>query len=361
MRVLRTSRRALLGLTTTVALTTGLVTAPAATAATDPHPRAVAATTWLSGELDRRLPFEQTGFASWGPTLDAYFAFDALDVRAAKRRAILDTLEGQVGSYVGTDGESYAGPLGKLLTALTAQGIAPSAYSDTNVLTRLEARIDDSGADAGRAYDQSTWGDFSNSVGQSFVVRALAQLDHPRAGDTVAFLLKQQCAEGYFREDMDSPDYTCDAGTPAQSAPDVDSTAYAVLALVVARDEGAVPSSEVGPAIRSGARWLVDVQRANGAFRGADEVSANSTGLAAMALSATGREARAAAAARWLRDHQVTAGLVRRTELRRRYVGAIAPSHRALQEAESEGIEGAERISWQLATGQAAAGLTALR
>lgn len=348
---------------TTIALTgltvAGLMlTSPGAVAATEPHPRAVAATTWLKAQLDDQLPFEQYGSASWGPTLDAFYAFDELGVRQGQQDLLLATLEGDVESYVAFEGEDIAGAIAKTLSAVQAEGIDQATYAEGDLLERLEAQVEPSGADEGRVHEYydngTTVTDYSNTLDQAWAVRALAGADSTNEERVLEFLLRQQCDDGWFRESMTSSD-AC-TGTPS-----VDTTALAVLSITSAVESGVdVDPSTVAGALDSAGRWLAATQRRSGGFEGVSGVSSDSTGLAARALLALGRVRRADDAAEWVQSHQVTAAMVRRTALRRADLGAVAPTAAALDKAKRRGIRADVRINWRLATAQAAPALDAL-
>ena len=66
----------------------------------------------------------------YGLTLDFFFAFDELDAKRTVRPADPRRARGPAASYVGTVGETYAGAVGKLLTAVEADGIDPSTYAN---------------------------------------------------------------------------------------------------------------------------------------------------------------------------------------------------------------------------------------
>ena len=108
--------------------------------------------------------------------------------------------------------ESYAGPLAKAATfARVAKG-NPTSYGGINLITRLEERTADVPADptkepqaaafAGRIFDKSEFGNYANVVGQSYAVRALTLARSTEAAAARDFLLKQQCASGYFRAEL---------------------------------------------------------------------------------------------------------------------------------------------------------------
>jgi len=188
--------RAVLGLTT-AALVGGTLVTPAH-AATG---RAKAATDWLSSQLDGGLVSTEynlgdgsgwQSYTDYGLSLDVYFAFDTLDVRTAKRRQIIRALEPEVDSYTGAAfGVTYAGAVGKLLTAVQHQGIAPANYGDGTLLTTLEGLVVENGPETGRAKDAGT-SDTSNAFGQSYVATALARAGSEWEDEAVDFLLLQQ-------------------------------------------------------------------------------------------------------------------------------------------------------------------------
>jgi hypothetical protein len=245
------------------------------------------------------------------------------------------------------------------LTAVQAQGIDPAGYSSVDLLDRLEALVEtDPGPLRGRASDQSAFGDFSNTLGQSWVVRAFAAADDAaNTASTTRFLLRQQCAAGFFRESMQAAGATCDAGRgTGASRPSVDATALAIVALRAARAAGV---RGVSDDIDDALGWLRRAQRPNGAFVGNGLANANTTGLAARALAGSRWRGAAGTAASWLASRQVTAANARGTRLRRE-LGAVSYSKAAWTEAARDGIGAADRIQWRLATAQAAPGLAAI-
>ena len=91
--------------------------------------------------------------------------------------------------------------------------------------------------------------------------------------DSVDFLLDQQCADGGFRNDMDAEGCASDA----------DATAFAAQALIAAG---------MGDAADDALGWLADAQLGGGALESDDGVAnANTTGVAAQAFAAGGRDA----------------------------------------------------------------------
>jgi hypothetical protein len=263
-------------------------------------------------------------------------------------------LADDVRGYIGVGRESYAGPTAKLLTAVKADRRKPRDFGGVNLVARLADRVrTGDGPQRGRARDRSEYGDYSNTIGQSFVVRGFAATDHRLLGMTTRFLLKQQCNAGFFREDMDSSDYTCRGGRgEGLSKPSIDSTAYAVMALSVARRHGI---GGLRDDIRSAVSWLRGRQNDNGSFDGVAGPSANSTGLVAVVLR--NRFERAAdRAVKWLSRRQVTAVNSQGTALSGD-VGAVANNRQAFRAGAEDGIIDGTRGSWYLATAQSAPAL----
>lgn len=352
-------RRAVLGLTT-AALVGGTLGAPAH-AATG---RAKAATDWLSDQLDGGLVSSEynlgdgsgwQSYTDYGLSLDVYFALDTLDVRAAKQRQIVRALEPEVDVYTGAAFDNtYAGAVGKTLTAVQHQGIAPADYGDGTLLTTLERLVVKNGPETGRAKDAGT-PDTSNAFGQSYVATALARAGSVWEDEAVDFLLAQQCVTGAFRELMTAAG-DCAGGTDPASKPSVEATATVALALADAAPRlAAGPRQRATAAAADAIRWLVSRQVASGTFKGGRD--ANATGLAATALGEAGKRKRAAEAASWVADLQVTSKLVRTTKFRARDLGAIAYNEATFKDGRTSGIARADRYQWRRATAQAAPAL----
>jgi A-macroglobulin TED domain len=365
--------RAVIGLTTAVLLA-GCGSddpAPSSGGSAAPAPavtaEATAAASWLAGQLKGgllRSSYEDPpGSGTWvtvpdyGLTLDALFALQDIPEQADRRAAILDALEPVSDAYIGAGKVAYAGSTGKLLTAVQVEERDPATYAGGDLVARLERLVHRKQDDElGRAKDR--WdpadefgGDYSNTVGQSWVVRGLTGADSDLTDEATAFLLAQQCADGFFRLVMESEDHTCDSGTAEQSAPSVDATAFAVQALLEVQDAD-VPGVDVSSAVDEAADWLLAEQVEDGAFVDADSgaANANSTGVAAEALQLLGEEDAAAKARSWLVDHQVTTevgGELAQQE------GAVAFDDAALDNGEEKGITREVRYQWQRATAQA--------
>lgn len=364
MRRLR-DRSPLLTAVAGLGATAMVLSGPVAHAAT---PQAAGSATWLNRQLDAGLveseyydDFSESwqSYTDFGLTLDVFFALDQIGVRHRKQARILSAIEPRADEYTDAWGTTYAGAIGKLLTAVQAEGIDPTTYASGDLLPRLESLVVDSGPEEGRGKDSPSTSDSSNSFGQSYVVTALAGAGSPETAAATRFLLDQQCGAGFFREAMGTTTFTCEDGSAEESRPDVDATATAVLALRSIIGELSQPlKDEVRLAARQGTRWLAARQVRSGTFAGGR--NANSTGLAGTALAAAGRDAAAKKAARWLKRLRVSPGMARRTALERADIGAVAFNRAALRTAKRQGIERGEVYVWRRSTAQAAPALDAL-
>ncbi len=314
---------------------------------------------WLVRQVDDGLVHnKQYDFDDY--SLSADIAIALADIGGERRTIaqIRKALARNVDSWTtGADFDStdvYAGQVAKALVLAQTAGAKARSFGGVDLVTRLEERVGTSGATLGRIADKTESDDYANVVGQALATQGLANAKSSRADEALAFLLTQQCAEGYFRlyfADAAAPDQSCDGGNPrSSSAPDPDATAMAVLSLQ-AIDK---PTPAVRKAVRDAVRWLKARQRANGSFNGGVSTraaNANSTGLAGWALGQAGACGAAQDAAQWLRKLQV-ADPARRSKLAKQ-AGAIAYNRKALVTAQKKGIRVESAYEWQLATVQA--------
>ncbi|MFI5430279.1 prenyltransferase/squalene oxidase repeat-containing protein [Aeromicrobium sp. UC242_57] len=202
---------------------------------------------------------------------------------------------------------------GQLATAVEASSddADATAFGGQNLIATVESRVVASGDEAGRAVD-SGFADYSNSIGQAWVVRALATSPTSTAKLTSAtdYLLKQQCATGAFRTNMfavavaDDPtttepwedetvlpvDRECgDTTTADDDQITIDATAFGIQALLSAKDAGV---ANLQDDIDAAVSWLLKQQAANGSFVNDDNANTNTTGLAAVTLKAVGADRR---------------------------------------------------------------------
>jgi hypothetical protein len=270
----------------------GLTPAAAAANGSATLIRGDAAAGWLARQLvdgeHFEVVFDGVHFPDQGLTIDAVFAFAATKrsgdyaARATTWLARPEILSGYIGDGVG---EAYAGATAKLALAVQVRGGDATLFGGVDLITRLRGLQ----APSGRFTDRSAFGDFSNVFGQSFAILALDRTAAGAPAAAVSFLASSRCADGGFPVFFDQA--TC--------VSDVDATAMAVQALRAA---------DAFAAAAPGLHWLVSVQTANGGFASGGTVNANSTGLAAQALFASGRVIAAARALLYLRGLQLDCG-----------------------------------------------------
>lgn len=348
----RMSRRVSTGLA--AALVGAALVAPAitSTAQAAPGPQAFSSAKWLEDQLTDGLVYnEQFMFNDFGLSLDVFFALEALDTRPNTRASILDAFDTQGADYVAGFGGQYAGSYGKLATAYQLAGRPTGNVDGLDLIANLEGLVVTADtAEQGRGKDTPT--DFSNAIGQSFVVRALDGAGSDLADEATAFLLKQQCADGFFRVPLSEGDGTFSCDGAENPTPSVDATAFAVTAL-----------SQVGgqdAAVADALDWLEANQNEDGSFGDAGVANSNSSGLAAGVLAATGRADAADSGAAFVSTLLATSVSAGGSALADE-VGAIAFNAAAFEAGKAEGITVETRDQWIRATTQAAIGLDALR
>ena len=194
-------------------------------------------------------------------------------------------------------------------------------------------------------------------VGQSYAVRALALANSAEAGAARDFLLKQQCASGYFRLDFDKPNVpsqSCTEGVAGSEA-DPDATALAVINLVESGDK----TPAVQAALAKAGGWLAARQRNSGAIRSSGDgasINTNTTALGGYAMGLLKNRDAALKAALWVRKNQPVDKYKCRTALTKD-TGAVAYRKDRARSAKTTGIPAAARDEWRRATSQAILGL----
>jgi hypothetical protein len=301
----RTATRVLAAVAALTIVPALLVATPAAAGApavptTDP---AEAAAGWLG----RQLPANHIAVGPFGPdyglTADIVLALDAAGVgrlRLQTTRALAKHVLDYTG--FGNPNEFFAGAFAKLLVVTAGSGNPrafgnPRSYDLVGIVRYLECgngkRPACATSDDGRFADISQFGDFSNTIGQSFALIGLERTTKAGPSTTsIAYLRAQQCANGAFPLELSTPGCT----------PSVDATGFAVQALLAVGGKKATESAQLG------ARWLKRHQNPNGSFTGNGVNNTNTTGLAAQALLAAGRDKAAAEAVRFIGSLQVGCG-----------------------------------------------------
>jgi hypothetical protein len=208
-----------------------------------------------------------------GNTIDAIIAFAATGSGGSEARAALDYLEanlvgGEIDSYDGLDQERYAGPIAKALLGILVAGEDPTDVLGMDLVAELQGLE----GGEGRFSDVSQYGDNSNTIGQALALIALLRAGESVSDASIQVLVAQQCADGGFRGTIG--DATCTS--------DPDATAFAAQALLAAGS-----ATAAGEALDH----LAAIQGTDGSIRSTDGVAnANTTGVAAQAFAAGGRD-----------------------------------------------------------------------
>jgi hypothetical protein len=334
---------------TVALLTTGLPTLQAQAATETYRTKATHAARWQSGQLTHGSIYNSTfGFTDWGLTIDTGFAMAADGTTPVRLGRLRTALANHVRDYTTFGGDTFAGPTAKLLLATKVLRAAPRNFGGVNVraqLLRLMAPAS-AGFEHGRFRDTGSQ-DFSNVIGQSYAVIGLARTGGVPV-PAVSYLIKQRCSAGYFAL-APTVGKTCNQ---AGGTPDVDATAIALQAMIAARAQGVqFPDWLIG---RTGT-WLASAQKRNGSFGGGTGTAApnsNSTGLAAQALFAVGRNQARLRAASFVAKLQITAARAAAGPARSD-IGAIAYNRAAFNAAISGGITDTTRDQWRRSTPQA--------
>lgn len=350
------------------AATTLAVVATATPAVAGPADKQQAAAGWLAGQLDGGVAVtsgEYDGqtyeFTDYGLSIDIGLALRAQGLKTRKVAKISEALaEAEAVDSYTTGGEpegAYSGATAKLASFAVRTGGDPAAFGGVDLVERLEGLVSTEAPSVGRLQDRSAYGDYANTIGQSFAAQALEAVGSEQAAPVTSYLLQQQCEAGYFRLSFSpaaAPDQGCDAapGDPDQGA---DVTALVALNLLEVAD----PSAEVVAAIDDATAWLVAQQRKNGALDGGADagVNSNSTGLAGWALGEAGVCGKAQQAARWVKKQQA-GGRDKALSVEK---GAIAYNRAAFLKGKQDGIDDTRRDQWRRATAQAAPALENLR
>ncbi|MFF2044563.1 peptidase [Kitasatospora sp. NPDC058170] len=255
----------------TGAHTTGAHTTGPGTATLRPD---AAAAGWLARQLVNGDHFESvfdgTAYPDQGLTIDAVLAFAAAGGS--------DQAAARATAWLARP-EILAGYLGDGTTEAYAGATAKLLLAaevrgeNPNAFggVDLPARLRSLLSASGRFSDRSQWGDYSNAFGQSLALISLQRTPEGAPAAAVDFLAGTQCADGGFPVAFGQA--TCTA--------DPDATALAAQALAAT---GRTAKAQAGLG------WLTAHQNADGGFAaaGAAASNANSTGLATEALLSAG-------------------------------------------------------------------------
>jgi hypothetical protein len=254
----RFRRLAILVLTPAVAFLTALVpavTAGAAGTSTPALPQtssARAAAQWLAGQLTPQgfVPNAPgSGVASLSFTANTVLALSAANVDLSGARTALSYLQGNVNAYVTKDGTDGPGQLALLILDAESLGADPTAFGGTNLVARLLATQQTTGADAGLFGTAAQVTDFdAGNYEQGLALQALAAAgvtDTAPVSAASTWLLGQQCSDGGWSFTDQSTD-GCVVDPVDFEGPDTNSTSADVQGLVAV---GALPAAKAASAL----------------------------------------------------------------------------------------------------------------
>jgi hypothetical protein len=236
-------------------------------------------------------------YADDGETADAVLSMDAAAVAQSAAKRATKWLETDATNYMGTPPDVYPGSAAKLLLVAEAQHVRPTAFGSVNLVRAITKDEGAGGAPAGEYQNPGDTQFGASVLNQSLAVLALANTGRTASQPSkhaVSFLLGQECANHGFQLDIRKATKKC-----APHKEDVDTTAYAVQALVAAGRTHAAHAP---------AHWLRRVERSGGGWGeipGA-KPEANSTAIAVEGLIAVRGNNRKGEA--WLARHTVGCG-----------------------------------------------------
>ena len=234
-------RRAGIALATGALAVTGtLTTAPSASAApADKGAR------WLADELQGGLMYNaQFEFDDYQLTADAAYALREIggqgrDLQRMRRALEEDVDSWTTGADFGSPDTVYSNSAAKALVfAQEVRRADPRDFGGVDLVPRLEGVVSETGRLTG-----------SNTVGQAFAARGLANAGSAEGPAALDFLLLQQCEQGYFRLDYGSPDDATQGCEANGGEADFDATALAVLNLQAVEAPDAATQAAVTSAL----------------------------------------------------------------------------------------------------------------
>lgn len=259
------------------------------------------AAAWILGQLTGGVIHDdQYHVDDYGTTADVGLALAAIGGHDADVAKIAGAVSKHQQAYVapGFGTELSAGAVAKTIVLEQAAGNDPAPLvGKLDTLVMADGRV----ADKLDPTDKKAT-DYANTIAQALAVRALDAAGDAKAASTTRFLIDQQCGNGGFR--LYFPTTSGKAGGQGCAA-DVDTTGYAVLALLQAHDQPGAAA-----AVSKAVAWLTRSQHADGSFDASQPAvpNANSTGLAGWALGAAGSTQAASKAATWVARHQLRCG-----------------------------------------------------
>jgi len=196
-----------------------------------------AAATWLAGQFvsGEYIPSPATPTPPYTPdlsaTANAVLALTSAGTHTSLANSALVYLEGQVDTYVTVDGSDGPAELALLILDAKSLGVSPTSFGGTNLVARLLATQQTTGAQAGLFGTASQAADYdAGNYVQGLALAALAAAGvtgTPAVVSAESWLTVQQCPNGGWTF-LNTTSNPCN-GKPAHYAgPDTNSTALAV-------------------------------------------------------------------------------------------------------------------------------------
>jgi hypothetical protein len=220
-----------------------LVTAPASTAAAGSPTtglRAQRGAQWLANQIKANGGFVKYsgGGADAVDTAYAVIGMRAAGVDKPASDQAVHYLEKNIGAAVQLHGKDSAGGLAEYIMASVADGQDPRHFGGTaaknNLVSRLLATARTTGSDRGLFGSQDPT--YDGAFRQGLALAALAAV-HVSSSDArvtagIAWLTRQQCANGLWQANRAKPATKCGAANPQTfSGPDTNSSALALMGL----------------------------------------------------------------------------------------------------------------------------------
>jgi hypothetical protein len=283
------------------AMATAATPQPAVTASFPATASATAGAQWLATQLTPGGYIPSTATPSTpdlSATANTVLALAAANVDPTGAYAALNYLGANLSTYVTADGSDGPGQLALLILDAHALGENPYAFGGTNLVSRLLATQQTTGADAGVFGTESQVTDFAaGTYDQGLALSALAAAGVTGTAPVTSaelWLTQQQCPDGGWTlpNQANNP---C-TGTPAAfDGPDTNSTALAI--------EGLVAQGALTPTVSTSALgFLTSGQDSDAGWSYYPNTTAtpgvsdpNSTGVVIQALVALGQSPLSAA------------------------------------------------------------------
>jgi hypothetical protein len=259
-----------------------------------------------AGYVDRLLAagggrINSFGFPDHGLTIDAVIALDAAGAgqtrAAAATTFVADDVETYISYYAPGDASTppeqhyFANSTAKALFLAVVQGEDPSSFGSGG--TDLVARLQSLMTAQGQFADQSSFGQYANTIGQTFGIIGLQRAGAGPDPLAVSFLRDLQCADGGFPLTPTPPGDTCTSHA--------DASAFAAQALFAVGGSDDVDGEE---ALAYLAALQDDTTGGVADLSLAATPNANTTGLAGQAFHAGGWVAQARLASDYVRALQ---------------------------------------------------------